>query len=80
MLDPVSAGNELSTEVRSDGTFTIGSVAPGHWRVSASGALVKSVHRGAREYSASDVEIGDREGPPSEFAYELRFLEGDGSR
>src|ERR1700688_3440354 len=31
VLDPVGAGNELSTEVRSDGTFTIGSVAPGHW-------------------------------------------------
>lgn len=39
VLDPVGAGNELSTEVRSDGTFTIGSVAPGHWRVSASGTM-----------------------------------------
>ena len=29
VLDPVGAGNELSTEVRSDGTFTIGSVASG---------------------------------------------------
>jgi hypothetical protein len=32
VLDPVGAGNELSTEARSDGTFTIGSVAPGYAR------------------------------------------------
>lgn len=73
VLDPVGAGNELSTDVRSNGTFTIGSVVPGHWRVSASGTFVKSVHRGAREYSASDVEISDQEGPPLRIVASTNF-------
>lgn len=73
VLDPVGSGNELSAEVRSDGSFTIGSVAPGHWRVSASGTFVKSVTRGARKYSKSDVEIGDQMGPPLNIVASTNF-------
>ncbi len=73
VLDPVSSGNELSAEVRSNGTYTIGSVAPGHWRVSASGAFIKSVTRGEREYSAADVEISDQAGPPFKIVASTNF-------
>ena len=73
VLDPVGSGNELSAEVRSNGTYTIGSVAPGHWRVSASGAFIKSVTRGEREYSAADVEIGDQAGPPFKIVASTNF-------
>jgi len=64
ILTPLGSGNELSAEVRSDGTFTIGSVIPGHWRWSAVGAFIKSVTRGEREVSAADIEIGAQAGPP----------------
>jgi hypothetical protein len=73
VLDPLGSGNELSAEVRSDGTFTIGSVGPGHWRVSASGAFIKSVSRGEREYSAADVEIGEQAGLPFKIVASTRF-------
>jgi hypothetical protein len=73
VLDPVGSGNELSAEVRSDGTYSIGSVAPGHWRVSAQGAFIKSVTRGQREYSAADVEIGDQAGPPFKIVASTNF-------
>jgi hypothetical protein len=63
-LDPLGSGNELSAEVRSDGTFTIGSVTPGHWRLSVGGTFIKSVTRGEREVSAADIEIGAQAGPP----------------
>lgn len=73
VLDPVGSGNELSAEVRSNGTYTIGSVAPGHWRVSASGAFIKSVTRGEHEYSAADVEISDQAGPPFKIVASTNF-------
>jgi len=73
ILDPLGPGNELSAEVRSDGTFTIGSVIPGHWRLSGSGVFIKSVTRGEREVSASDIEIGAQAGPPLKIVASTNF-------
>jgi len=73
ILTPLGSGNELSAEVRSDGTFTIGSVIPGHWRWSAVGAFIKSVTRGEREVSASDIEIGAQAGPPLKIVASTNF-------
>jgi hypothetical protein len=73
VLDRFGSGSELSAEVRSDGSFTIGSVAPGHWRVSGGGTFVKSVGRGARKYSKSDVEIGDNMGSPLKIVASTNF-------
>jgi len=64
VLTPLGPGGglsaSLSTGVRSDGTFSIGSVTPGHWRLSVPGVYIKSVTRGDREVSAADVEIGNK--------------------
>ena len=62
VLGPPVSGNELSAEVRSDGTFTIGSVSPGHWRLSVPGVYIKSVQLGERKVSAADIEIGAQAG------------------
>jgi hypothetical protein len=64
VLDPLGSGNELSAEVRTDGTFTIGPVSPGHWRLSVAGVYIKSVTQGERKVSAADIEIGAQAGPP----------------
>jgi hypothetical protein len=73
VLDPLGSGNELSAEVRSDGSFTISSVSPGHWRLSAQGAFIKSVMRGGRELSAADIEIGAKTGPPLKIVASTNF-------
>ncbi len=64
VLQPLGYGNVSSAEVRTDGTFTIDSVRPGHWRLSVEGTYIKSVTRGGREVSAADIEIGAQAGPP----------------
>lgn len=63
LLSPLGSGNVLSAEVGSDGTFTIGSVSPGHWRLSVGGVYLKSVTQGEHEVSAADIEIGAQAGP-----------------
>ncbi len=63
-LDPLGGGSVLSSEVRSDGTFKIGSVIPGHWRLVVNGVYLKSVTRGQRKLSAADIEIGAQPGLP----------------
>src|SRR5580704_14302366 len=74
ILDPLFSGvNEASAEVRSDGTFTISSVAPGHWRVSGSGVFVKSVPQGDRKFSAADIEIGAQPGTPLKIVASTNF-------
>jgi hypothetical protein len=57
-LVPLGVGSVLSSEVRSDGTFKIGSVIPGHWRLLVNGVYLKSVTRGQRKLSAADIDIG----------------------
>jgi hypothetical protein len=68
VLNPLGPGNVLSAEVRRNGTFTIGSVSPGHWRLSVNGVYIKSVTRGEREVSAADIEIGAQAEPPLKIA------------
>jgi hypothetical protein len=63
-LTPVGSGEVLLAEVRSNGTFTISSVIPGHWRLSVPGLYLKSVTRGERKLSAADIDIGAEAGPP----------------
>ncbi len=63
-LVPLGVGSVLSSEVRSDGTFTIGSVIPGHWRLLINGVYLKSVTRGQQELSAADIDIGAQAGLP----------------
>lgn len=65
VLNPLGSGGGPSAEVRQDGTFTIGSVVPGHWRLSVMpGVFIKSITRGNGEISAADIEIGSQMGPP----------------
>ena len=63
-LVTIGGGSLLSSEVRSDGTFKIGSVIPGHWHLVVNGVYLKSVTQGQRKLSAADIEIGEQEGLP----------------
>jgi hypothetical protein len=63
-LVPLGGGSVLLSEVRSDGTFKIASVIPGHWRLEVNGVYLKSVTRGRRKLSAADIEIGAQGGLP----------------
>jgi hypothetical protein len=63
-LVPLGGGSVLSSEVRGDGTFKIGSVIPGHWRLLVNGVYLKSVTRGQRKLSAADIDIGAQAGLP----------------
>ena len=66
-------GESRSAEVRSDGTFAINSVFPGHWRLSVSGVYIKSVTQGVRPVSAADIEISPRSGPPLQIVVGTKF-------
>jgi hypothetical protein len=72
-LNPLSSGDALSAEVRSDGSFTIGSVSPGHWRLSVPGVYIKSVTRGERTVSVADIEIGVQAGLPLKIVVGTNF-------
>jgi hypothetical protein len=73
LLDPLGSGNELSAEVRSDGTFTIGSVSPGHWRLSAQGAFIKSVTRGGARTLRGRHRDRRQAGPPFKIVASTNF-------
>ena len=59
-LDDQSMIPPQQTEVQSDGTFTLNSVMPGHWRliVGGPGGYVKSVKQGDQDVRPWDIEIG----------------------
>jgi hypothetical protein len=63
-MNPLEGGPMMSgppqVEVQSDGTFTVNSVMPGHWRLifGIPGGYVKSVQQGDRDVTPWDFEIG----------------------
>jgi hypothetical protein len=73
-LSPLNPpGESQSAEVRRDGTFTINSVFPGHWRLSVSGVYIKSVMQGVRKVSAADIEIAPQSGFPLKIVVGTKF-------
>ena len=58
-------GRQAQSEVQSDGTFTLNSVTPGHWRLNINGipGYVKSVRQGDQDASPWDLEIGTAAAP-----------------
>jgi hypothetical protein len=68
-------------EVQSDGTFTLNSVVPGHWRLVVNGApgpgYLKSVTRGDQEVSPIDLEIGPSAAGPLKIVVGTKFAQID---
>jgi hypothetical protein len=66
-------------EVQSDGTFTLNSVVPGHWRLVVNGApgYLKSVTRGDQEVSPIDLEIGAAAAGPLKIVMSTKFAQID---
>jgi len=64
VMNPLESGPMMSgppqVEVQSDGTFTVNSVLPGHWRLifGIPGGYVKSVQQGDQDVTPWDFEIG----------------------
>jgi len=72
-----ATGDAPQAEVQNDGTFTIKSVVPGHWRLLVSGGTgyVKSVVRGDQDVGPEDIEIGPAAAGPLKILVSMKFGE-----
>ena len=70
-------GPPPQAEVQADGTFTINSVPPGHWRLYVNGApgYLKSVTQGDQEISAENFEVGTSGGAPLKIVIGTKFAQ-----
>ena len=62
--------NDIRTKIQSDGSFTLGDIAPGTYEVNVfgkpSGCWVKSIHIGSREALESGIDISGADRAPLE--------------
>ena len=80
MLNPLD-GQEMTeprpgAEVQTDGTFTINSALPGHWRLALGGpGYLKSVRQGDQEVDPENFEVGSSGGAPLKIVMGTKFAQ-----